>query len=207
MVAYNLGHLTQNDDQNVYGPIQDDEALFLFALVRTMRIDRILELGGLRGYSARNFLEAMGPNGKLYTVDMIDIPSLSDNHVTIKKNCADVVSGDVDNIPLELIFFDCHAHNAQMLMFSKLRDAGIITDRTVIALHDTNLHPTPASTHHAYAVEGGYVHQAAERRMVNDLHAMGYDAFCAHTTMNKHGSKFPARHGITIMQKFTRLVV
>ena len=82
----------------------------------------------------------------------------------------------------------------------------MITDRTVIALHDTNLHPTPA-TKHAYAVDGGYVHQAAERRMVNDLHAMGYNAFCAHTTMSKHCSQFPARHGITIMQKFKPLIV
>jgi hypothetical protein len=32
MVSYPLSHLTQDDSQVVYGPIQDDEALVLFAL-------------------------------------------------------------------------------------------------------------------------------------------------------------------------------
>ena len=65
MVAYNLSHLTQPDDQLVFGPVQDDEALFLYAVVRVMRLRRILEVGGLGGYSARNFLEATGPNGRV----------------------------------------------------------------------------------------------------------------------------------------------
>ena len=67
MVAYDLSHLTQPDDQVVVGPVQDDEALLLFALVRCMRLRRILEVGGLDGYSARNFLRAMGRGGTLYT--------------------------------------------------------------------------------------------------------------------------------------------
>lgn len=49
MVAYSLSHLTQADDQRVGGPIQDDEALVLFALIRAMRLKRILEVGGLGG--------------------------------------------------------------------------------------------------------------------------------------------------------------
>jgi hypothetical protein len=36
MVAYDLSHLTQAEDQRVIGPIQDDEALFVYALVRGM---------------------------------------------------------------------------------------------------------------------------------------------------------------------------
>ena len=42
MVRYNLNHLTQPDDQNKPGPIQDDEALLFFALIRVTPIKKIL---------------------------------------------------------------------------------------------------------------------------------------------------------------------
>ncbi len=49
--------------------MQDDEALFLYSLVRSLRLSRVLEIGGLSGYSARNFLRAMEPTqGVVYTV-------------------------------------------------------------------------------------------------------------------------------------------
>ena len=73
MVNYDLKHLTQNDDQRVLGPIQDDEALFLYSVIRGSRMRRVLEIGGLSGYSATNFLAAMcasGPGAMLYTVDI-----------------------------------------------------------------------------------------------------------------------------------------
>jgi hypothetical protein len=40
MVSYDLSHLTQSPDQRVQGPIQDDEALLLYALVKVMRLRR-----------------------------------------------------------------------------------------------------------------------------------------------------------------------
>ena len=33
MVNYDLTHLTQPENQNVSGPIQDDEALFLYSII------------------------------------------------------------------------------------------------------------------------------------------------------------------------------
>lgn len=41
--------------------LQDDEALFLYSIVYGMRMSSVLEIGGLRGYSAQNFLQAMKP--------------------------------------------------------------------------------------------------------------------------------------------------
>lgn len=78
MVKYDLSHLVQNDDQFVHGPIQDDEALFLFAMIRTMRISRILEIGGLGGYSAKNFLRATESlkDSCVYTVDINPVTPL-----------------------------------------------------------------------------------------------------------------------------------
>ena len=59
MVKYDLNHLTQEDNQIVVGPIQDDEALFLYSLIRVKRIKCVLEIGGLNGYSSINFIKAM----------------------------------------------------------------------------------------------------------------------------------------------------
>jgi hypothetical protein len=68
------------------------------------------------------------------------------------------VPEDVGSAPLDLVFFDAHVYVAQMDAFLRLSRAGIITDETVIGLHDTNLHPTQPAPW-AYPVEGGWVHQ------------------------------------------------
>ena len=57
MAVYDLSHLTQ-ETHHPGGAIQDDEALLLFAMIRVMHLRRVLEIGGLDGYSARNFLAA-----------------------------------------------------------------------------------------------------------------------------------------------------
>ena len=61
-MKYDLSHLIQNSDQMVLGPIQDDEALLLFALCKVMMIKNIIEIGVLDGYSTNNFIKAVGEN-------------------------------------------------------------------------------------------------------------------------------------------------
>lgn len=206
MVSYDLDHLTQPENQYVGGPVQDDEALFLYAVVRGMRLRRILEVGGLDGYSARNFLRAVGGGGVVYTVDINPVRQVAPNHRVITKDAAAVRPGDVDGAPLDLVFFDAHAYAPQMDMFLALQRAGIIHERTVLALHDTNLHPTQLAPW-AYPVEGGWVHQETERRMVNDFRRMGYDAFSLHPDIDRHDDALPFRHGITVMRRFSPLTL
>ena len=208
MSRYDLRHLKQNPAQLGYGNIQDDEALFLYSIVLGMRINRILEIGGLYGYSAANFLAAAGPQGVVYTCDVNDVRKINENHITIKKSVADLTAEDFDGIPLELVFFDCHVYDAQMKAFEVLSKAGIITDKTVLALHDTNTFPNkhrllpPKS----YAVsDGTYVHQPVERKMVNAFVDMGYSPFLLHTAPSKHSETYPYRKGVAIMTKFKTL--
>ena len=206
MVVYDLSHLTQPDNQQVGGPIQDDEALFLFALVRAMRLRRILEIGGLDGYSAGNFLKAIGPEGVVYTVDLQPVPSLAPNHRVITRDVADLSEADLDHDRFDLLFFDAHAYVPQMDLLMRLRRAGMVDDDTVLALHDTHLHPTK-TCEWAYPVDEGWVHQDVERRMVNDLRRMGYDSFSLHTDLRRAAQTLPMRHGITVMRKFKPLPV
>jgi predicted O-methyltransferase YrrM len=202
MVRYDLSHLTQDDTQRVLGPIQDDEALFLYALIRGNRMSRVLELGGLTGYSASNFLAALGCRGMLYTVDVNPVPVLASNHIVIVKNALDLESTDVGSQPLDLVFFDCH-DMVQMQVFERFLELGLITDETVLALHDTNLHYPPFQVWGPFvAAEGGFAHQPVEREMVNLLRARGYDCFSIRTTKERHSEAFPFRHGLTVCQRF-----
>jgi hypothetical protein len=207
MSFYNLHHLNQPEAQNLPGPIQDDEALFLFALIRVTRINRILELGSFPGYSAKNFLEAINGNGMVYSVDWgVDgvTPYLSLNHKVIVKNVADIDANDLDNKPIDLVFFDCHAYEASLCVFQNLKRAGIITDKTILAFHDTNLLPSEDALGYpniSYEVEGGWVFCPPERQLVNDFKAMGYDILNLGTTKEVHSENLPYRCGLSIASK------
>lgn len=209
-LTYNLTHLNANN-QEVCGPIQDDEALFLYALVRGMRMERILEIGGLGGYSARNFLAAMAEsyNPKMITVDLQPVPSQAANHVVITKDATLLQPSDLDGKPLDLVFFDCHEYDVQMATYERLLSQGLITDATVIALHDTHVWPRSALQYCGVGTihtSEGYIHQLAERRMVNKFKELGYDVLTLHTPHSRLlGPGLRMRHGVTVCTRFHSL--
>jgi predicted O-methyltransferase YrrM len=208
MVKYDLSHLTQNDNQDVWGPIQDDEALFLYSIIRASRLKRIFEIGGLNGYSAQNFLKAVNfaSDSVVYTCDINPVPKLATNHNVIQKNVLDVTPQDVQNQPLDLVFFDCH-EEVQLEMFNSFVSKGIITDDTILTLHDTNLHYAPYNRWGPFVPEeNGFAHQVVERKMVNYFKELGYDIFSIKTDSSKHSPEFPIRHGISICQKFRKML-
>lgn len=208
--GFDLSHLVQAVDS---GQVQNEEALLLYSVVRTMRVRRVLEIGGLAGYSARNFLSAMAwdVDTALYTVDINPVASQAANHFTLCKDAALVDAVDLHGKPLDLVFFDCHVYDAQMKMFVRLVEQGIITDATLIALHDTGLFPQQSFAPWSYAIRDadggyGYVHQEVERKMVNTLRQeFGYDAFCAHVDVRRNDERLPYRKGLTLMKKFFEL--
>ena len=208
MVKYDLQHLIQSDKQDVWGPIQDDEALFLYSIIRCCRLSRILEIGGLNGYSGKNFLKALEYNnsGILYTCDLNPVPKLADNHKVIIKNALELSKSDLDNQTLDLVFFDCH-DLVQMDIYTNFVNDGIIDDNTILALHDTNLHYAPYSRWGKYIKEeNGYAHQPVERHMVNIFKSLGYDIFSISTDASKHNDEFPFRHGVTVCKKSKTMV-
>lgn len=206
---YDLTHLTHDveyqNDLTKLGPIQDDEALFLYALIIGMRIKSVFEIGGLHGYSTTNFLKAVGEDGIVFTCDWINIKKINQNHITIRKNALNVTPEDVNNHPIELIFFDCHSYDIQMGVLDRFIKNGLITEESVIALHDTNTHPQK-NTGKAYLTSQGYVFQPDERKMANTLVERGYHAFSLHSKNTKHpgidGQLF--RHGLTILTRFKK---
>jgi predicted O-methyltransferase YrrM len=210
---YDLKHLVQPAKQGVGGPIQDDEALLLYALVRVMRVRRVLEIGGLNGYSARNFLAALGDetDAAVYTCDINPVESQAANHFVLTKDCAQIQADELHGRPLDLIFFDAHALQPQLQLLDRLQHAGLLTPDTLLALHDTNLHPRKTAPW-SYPLEQdgqvvGYVHQAVEREMVNQLRDRGWDALALHMRSDRADPRMPIRHGISLMQRFRRLAI
>lgn len=208
---YDLAHLVQPPHQRVAGPVQDDEALLLYALVRVMRVRRVLEVGGLNGYSARNFLAALADetDAAVYTVDLQPVPRLAPNHHVITQDCATLQPAQLHGRPFELVFFDAHVAEPQLALLDRLQAAGLLREDSVLALHDTNLHPAQTAPW-AYPVqrEGeteGWVHQAAERQMVNTLHERGWEALNLHLPLSRGDQRLRIRHGLTLMQRFRPL--
>jgi predicted O-methyltransferase YrrM len=201
-MEYDLSHLTQGPQQWVLGPIQDDEALLLFALCRSMIIKNVVEVGTQSGYSTKNFIKAVGDGGHVISVDPQPFGENYSNFTFIQKNIRDV---EVTEIPwsIDLLFFDSHDESAQIAFFDKMQLADKINNDTVIAIHDTNLHPPGISS--GITTEQGCIHQLAERNLVNKLIDSGWSPFHVHTKLERHNESLPFRHGLTLLNKKTHL--
>jgi hypothetical protein len=198
MANYDFSYLTDPDNQCTTGSIQNDEALLLFSVVRCSRIRRILEIGSLRGYSARNFCEAVKifHDGIVYSCDNQSIPPVAPNHRFILKWAEDLTPRDVDCCPLGMIFFDAHHISLPRVLDNM---AAVITDETIIAFHDTNRLYRGSN---AVTLPEPDVHHVIEAEMVNHLHSTGYGSFSVRTKAADHDNDFPVRMGVTLMQKF-----
>jgi Methyltransferase domain len=196
-MRYDLSHLVQDPSQAVLGPIQDDEALLLYAICRVTCAHRIAEFGGESGYSAQNFLAAIGEHAGniVYTVDSNPVTVRSPHHRFIHKLAQDVVPGDFDDQKLDLVFFDCHDFGQQLQAFHTLSRAGVVAHDTFLALHDTGTHPEKLV---AWAFRGfdGFIHQTAERRLVSHFQELGYECISFHASNPTAPLRF--RHGLTI---------
>ena len=177
------------------------------SLIRVLNIRRVLELGFLGGYSATNFLKAVGSTGLVYSCDLGPVVTLSQNHIPLRKDISLISPKDLDNKPIDLVFFDCHNLEAQMTCFNNLTEAGIITNKTILALHDTGTHPKKLRKNDYKIGRKEFVHQPVERVMVNEFAVIGYSPLCLHTEVTKTSKVLPFRHGLTILSKFEPLKV
>lgn len=219
---YDLSHL-QQPNQNVIGIIQDDEALLLFALCKTMLIKNVVEVGTFVGYSARNFIKAVGEDGHIISIDTNHFSGRHPNFTFINKNVSKIEASEIPWV-IDLIFFDCHDELAQITFVNKMINAGKIDDDTIIAVHDTNLHPdintnyvdlgwpsgpflgadTNAFTnskHTPIKTKNGLIPQPDERVLVNKLIDYGWNPFHIHTKLNRHNKDLSFRNGLTLLSK------
>jgi predicted O-methyltransferase YrrM len=130
------------------GPIQRDEALFLFALVRVLRPRTIVEIGFLRGHSALNFLRALDADARLYSFD-ID-PKCEerarerfgdDPRLVFRTRSQDALTADdVDGREADLVFLDA-SHDLALNQRTFERLLPLMSERGILAVHDTGAVP------------------------------------------------------------------
>lgn len=141
----------------------------------------------------------------MYTVDVNHVHTQAPNHIFIQSDIANVDTASLGEGPFDLVFFDCHSYEAQMRFLDRMEEVGLVDRNTIIALHDTNPHPYKTVPWCYQNGRGEWIHQAAERAMVNSLVERGWQALCLHTKPERHGPHLPFRHGLTIMRRFEPL--
>lgn len=200
---YPLSHL-KNLDEFVIGPIQRDEALLLFALVRVVDPKTLVEFGFYQGHSAINFLKAMSPDARLYSFDISSDSMKAARRINdtrfnfLFKSQSEFEPSDVDNRTVDLVFFDA-AHDFQLNLTTLERLMDSLSERALIVVHDTGIWHGDLKrlkTPEGYFLNSGYIHQPDERMFVNHIKANmnGFEMIHLHCT-----SKF--RHGLTVIQR------
>lgn len=204
-MKYELSHLNQPLNQDVAGPIQDDEALLFYALCKTMLIKHVVEIGTYQGYSVENFSKCLPEDGEIIGFDVSNHGINVKNFKFIHKSAGDVEPSDIP-WEIDLVFFDSHDFNAQVKFYEKMILSKKITSETILAVHDTNLHPKrPEGNPYGIVTEKGWIHQPEERRFINWLVDQGWYAFHFHTKMERHTDNLPYRHGLSILSKKNKL--
>jgi len=143
---YELFHL-ERDNKPRLGPVQDDEALLLYSLVRALRPRTIVEFGTSNGFSALNWMHAIAedPDARVFSYDILPYPAaraLEDSDPRFffhQKSQADFEPADVDGRPIDVAFFDAgHLIEYSLKAFERLRPA--LAPNALVAVHDTGLH-------------------------------------------------------------------
>jgi len=107
---YDLAHLKQTT-QKVFGPVQDDEALFLFGFIKLIRPKVMLECGMLNGYSTENFLKSLDSDAQIYTYDIVlrnkESPAFLDKRFKFMlKSQVDFSPSDINNKKIDFVYLD-----------------------------------------------------------------------------------------------------
>ncbi|MAT71870.1 MAG: hypothetical protein CMJ58_20395 [Planctomycetaceae bacterium] len=212
-------HLAVYDQEKSMGPLQRDEALLLLAVARTIAPRTVVEFGFFHGHSAFNFMQALDDDALLVSFDVSDVSARharrafgsKPNFRFLHKSQTDFTTADVDDRPVDLVFFDA-AHDLELNQATWRALLPALTPEAIIAIHDTGLwsrehflplHAEFAAQHpDAWLDEQRFAHQPGERAFVNWVQSE-YPEFAAmhfHTTRR-------LRHGLTLLQRQQVLTV
>ena len=120
-LAPDVSHLAFYEEENASGPIQRDEALFLYGAIRVIRPKTVVEIGFLRGQSAFNFLRAMDDDAVLYSFDIDPLAEsaartifANDQRLRFTLKSQDKIGAeDVDNRSIDFVLLDA-SHDLAM---------------------------------------------------------------------------------------------
>ncbi len=212
---YDLTHLALVPEEQALGPLQRDEALLLYGLVRTTRPAVVVEMGFFIGDSALNFLQALPPTSCVHSFDVSDeatelAATFPHANFTYHRKSQDAITAvDVDHTPVDLVLLDA-SHDIEVNRRTFERLQGLLAEDAIVVVHDTgSWRADLIRTHHArwardhpagWVSEHEYLHQPEEREFVNWVR----DAHPEWAQIHLHTTRV-IRHGLTLLQRSRRL--
>jgi predicted O-methyltransferase YrrM len=208
-----MSHLLSYRENDAIGPLQRDEALALFGIVKTLRPKIIVEFGFFHGHSAFNFLSALSQDARLFSYD-IDNDSCRrarlefafDKRFTfLAKSQTDFEAADIGDQKIDFLFFDA-AHELILNQETFRRIAPHLGAEGMIAIHDTGLWNRIhfQKIHHEFVdkmpgewvSDQLYAHQPGERAFIDWIESI-YPEFGA---IHFHSTQ-TLRHGFSLLQR------
>ena len=209
--APDLAHLATYNER-MGGALQRDEALFLHALVRTVRPETLVEIGFFLGDSSFNFLRAMDAGARLYAFDISDrarargaeLQRADDRFVFRARSQDELAPDDIDGRSADFVFLDA-SHDLDLNKATFLRLRELMAPDCVLAVHDTGRVPRrllEEIDHWALHVDEGWIGddyyevRSGERAFVNWV----LDEHPDFSQVHLH-SRRTMRCGITLLQR------
>lgn len=205
-----------------HGPIQQDEALFLYSVVKMTRPRVILEFGIQDGLSTLNFAVAKDRECQLFSFDN-DPEAVRKGREKVKeipncfletKDCRDFLPGDVFDQLVDICFLDC-AHDLEINKQCVRRFMPCMNETGLVAIHDTGAWSKAsydaAPEEYKQSAQGRWLAERfvgrefwpavlAERRTANWF----LQEYPEYAQVHFHSSTY-FRHGITLLQKKSKL--
>jgi predicted O-methyltransferase YrrM len=130
------------------GPVQREEALFLYSLLRVVRPRTAVEIGFLNGRSALNLLCALDSDARLYSFDIDErcAPIARDlfghdPRFTFRvRSQAELTGEDIDGREADFIFLDA-SHELDLNRETFRRLLPLMAPDAILAVHDTGTVP------------------------------------------------------------------
>lgn len=212
-----ISHLQSYMEEGAVGPLQRDEALALFGIVRALRPLTVVEFGFFHGHSAFNFLCALSEDARLYSYDVDDESAKRarsemgfDPRLTfIHKSQTDFSPDDIHRLKIDFVFFDA-AHLLRLNTETFSKTLPHLSPSAIVAVHDTGLWDKRylKEVHHDHIKANGSTwitpdlcaHQPEEREFVDwilNMHPQ-FGAIHFHSTNT-------LRHGFSLIQRQCRL--
>ncbi len=208
-----MEHFSAYRENDAIGPLQRDEAVALFGIIRTLRPQVVVEFGFFHGHSAFNFLKALAPDARLFSYD-VDAESerrarsefAFDRRFTfLAKSQTDFDPDDTGSREINFVFFDA-AHELALNQETFRRILPHLAPDAMIAVHDTGVWNRAhfCTIHETFAREmpgqwldsETYAHQPGERAFIDWISATHPDFVALHF----HSTR-TLRHGFSLLQR------
>lgn len=207
--APDISHLTFFDEV-ADGPVQREEALFLYSLLRVVRPRTTVEIGFYKGRSALNVLCALDPDARLYAFDIRERSAERarelfghDPRFTFRiRSQTELTRDDIDGREADFVFLDAsHDFDLNRATFPQL--LSLMAPDAILAVHDTGTIPRQflPSDHYWFESPIGWIDD--EREVFPDERAFLNWLLSEHPEFSQvhFHSRRTKRCGITVLQR------